>query len=306
MVDATSPDFWKLTLCPRCDYSLQGLPDSGVCPECGESYCQDFIILRGKPILLGDYPNGLRITSPIRISTGLLFIVLLAATARTANPWLMTVLVIATLTTTFRGVVWFSQPRRGEALIWMGRQGVAQQALLERGSLAARLQIAVKVCTHILFPAIVMFLLVAAFRLDRGLRSHDPFPESNVICGLVFALPTLAIAGLNYLGQRRRVTYRGQGIRPGLLRWTAYRAIEIQPLGDRQYQLKTTRFFATRMSEMIHIEFTASAAAIQELCTLISHMSEQRRVPVVKPLVSTMGAQAARNAGLAVRKIFIR
>ena len=55
-----------------------------------------------------------------------------------------------------------------------------------------------------------MFLLVAAFRLDRGLRSHDPFPESNVICGLVFALPTLAIAGLNYLGQRRRVTYRGR------------------------------------------------------------------------------------------------
>jgi hypothetical protein len=36
----------KLTFCPRCDYSLQGLPEVGTCPECGGSYNDDFIILR--------------------------------------------------------------------------------------------------------------------------------------------------------------------------------------------------------------------------------------------------------------------
>ena len=28
----------RLANCPRCDYSLLGLPDSGICPECGQPY----------------------------------------------------------------------------------------------------------------------------------------------------------------------------------------------------------------------------------------------------------------------------
>ncbi len=37
----------RLTNCPRCDYSLLGLPDSGVCPECGQPYGTHEIYLYG-------------------------------------------------------------------------------------------------------------------------------------------------------------------------------------------------------------------------------------------------------------------
>jgi hypothetical protein len=46
-------DPFRLTFCPGCDYSLEGLPDEGVCPECGRPYDQQFIVLPAKP-LLGD------------------------------------------------------------------------------------------------------------------------------------------------------------------------------------------------------------------------------------------------------------
>jgi hypothetical protein len=33
--------------CPECGYELTGLPDSGVCPECGEAYDQSMLVLHG-------------------------------------------------------------------------------------------------------------------------------------------------------------------------------------------------------------------------------------------------------------------
>jgi hypothetical protein len=37
----------RLTNCPRCDYSLLGLPNSGICPECGQPYATHEIYLYG-------------------------------------------------------------------------------------------------------------------------------------------------------------------------------------------------------------------------------------------------------------------
>lgn len=36
-------------LCGNCGYSLQGSPNAGVCPECGEAYFDDEIVIRGWP-----------------------------------------------------------------------------------------------------------------------------------------------------------------------------------------------------------------------------------------------------------------
>jgi hypothetical protein len=47
MNTSTHPDSLRLTTCPRCGYSLEGLPDDGVCPECGAPYDQSEVVLHG-------------------------------------------------------------------------------------------------------------------------------------------------------------------------------------------------------------------------------------------------------------------
>src|SRR4051812_18501251 len=51
MVSGTNPTggavFRFVDVCPGCGYSLEGLADEGVCPECGRSYDQRTLILYG-------------------------------------------------------------------------------------------------------------------------------------------------------------------------------------------------------------------------------------------------------------------
>jgi hypothetical protein len=45
---AAAPSVGRLVdQCPECGYSLEGLPDEGICPECGQRYDQTMIVLHG-------------------------------------------------------------------------------------------------------------------------------------------------------------------------------------------------------------------------------------------------------------------
>jgi hypothetical protein len=46
-VTATIPECLYATVCPNCGYPLEGLPETGICPECGREYAQTEVILYG-------------------------------------------------------------------------------------------------------------------------------------------------------------------------------------------------------------------------------------------------------------------
>src|SRR5688500_2560918 len=46
--ESTPPDdLLRLNACPACNYSLQGLNESGICPECGSAFDRAVVILHG-------------------------------------------------------------------------------------------------------------------------------------------------------------------------------------------------------------------------------------------------------------------
>ena len=67
MADVGVKDPLCLEVCPACGYSLQGLPDEGVCPECGQKYNQSVVVLHG----WGRGTHASIHTAPIWIAVGL-------------------------------------------------------------------------------------------------------------------------------------------------------------------------------------------------------------------------------------------
>jgi hypothetical protein len=81
----------RLTACPRCGHSLEGLPDEGICPECGRPYDQATVVVQG-------YARGEH------------------ARVENAPPWIAALLVVF-----FLGLTWFYLSTRNTIfLLWSG------------------------------------------------------------------------------------------------------------------------------------------------------------------------------------------
>jgi hypothetical protein len=83
----TPPDPLRLNACPACHYSLQGLGETGVCPECGEAFDRACVVLHG-------YARGTR------------------ANVGNARPWVAILLLLLPLiqlltNPNFSGMKWF-------------------------------------------------------------------------------------------------------------------------------------------------------------------------------------------------------
>jgi hypothetical protein len=288
-------DSLKLTFCPRCDYSLHGLPDTGVCPECGNAYNTDFLILRGKPVTLGDEPNGRRYFS---ISTlvgwaAMMPVLWMVILMRFPTP-LFILLVVSLACEIVQSLVpWFFSTRGRDAVVWLCSAGIGEQPLVDADSLAGK---------FLHYTAI--FQAVAVFPTAVFLICVLLSPENTAI-GIILLVVLLFFCYLLHLGRKPTPALRAKGVRPALLPWRSFGEIEIEELGGRSFQLWARKRESTRirLGDVIKIEFSASAIGGAQLVHLLRQWCGSSVVVSFKVLDRSPGPRVARSAGLWTARI---
>lgn len=187
----------RLAHCPQCDYSLEGLPDEGICPECGRHYDQSIIILPCRSAREAGASGAL---SVIAISAMVL--------AWLVIPWdrgeriyvgfcaLGALLQIAVLrierATSRRTFVW---------LLWIGSDGIAVQRDFDSGSIFA--------WTRRTLPALPLLAIAFLHRGSTGLIL--------LVCMVPFLLGMNLLA---HLRSRRKFVAGVQRATPDLVPWS--------------------------------------------------------------------------------------
>src|SRR5690349_951528 len=112
-----------MDVCASCDYSLEGLPDTGVCPECGATYNQSRITLVGAGAgSLASLWNGSRRMLTRACFAMLFFLGVFFYSNRSTRPLLPIVLYIAVYATIIVARS-FSQ-RRGFVQVFLWPEGI--------------------------------------------------------------------------------------------------------------------------------------------------------------------------------------
>jgi hypothetical protein len=289
-------DSLKLTFCPRCDYSLVGLPETGICPECGDKYNQDFIVLRGKPVTSGEEPNGQKTPSVTRFAFDAICLYLFFLWR--APPQLIAILAFADFVRVVQSVlIAASSVRKNEVVVWLSPVGIGEQAFVDPTSLAGKcVQYLDTVIESCLAPFGVLVICVwtvgSNFRLGLTIGS---------ILFAVLLLPSYLI----YLGRKPITSLRSIGIRPALIPWSAFGAIEIEDLGG-SFQLWARKIKSTRIRSrnVIKVEFHLAGPAAAQLFHLIRQWTSLEVPVTMKPRSSQ--ARWARGAGLRISRPFRR
>ena len=226
---ASDEDLLRLENCPQCEYSLTGLPDEGICPECGWAYDRGAVIVRCQG------PGGFRWPSWLLVVLG----ALAAGTASTALIMfpqsllrLTQMVVVFAILAGFCAVTLVERalsPRKGDWLLWITPAGIGVQSDFDPDSILAHVR---RLFAAFFLPVFVMTGFVPMVSQGQGRMWYV-----GVIMMIAY--------GLGFFWFMRKVQPRpgipASGARPALFAWNAVTDLRIDRNKSGRYRLLVTR-----------------------------------------------------------------
>jgi len=247
-------DLLRLAFCPQCDYSLRGLPEEGICPECSRKYDQTFIILRGK--LPGTNSPALIVC----IIVGMVLVPIILSILHPGairDPALLLIVAFGVLPLVVMLTLWSSGARPGEILVWLSPTGVGQQGSVDPGSPLNAIY------RWLMYRSTPVAMLPAIIPLR-----HDAVLFASMIgFVIVFWIGMILIA--KYAG-KPSMAVPSDGIRPGLFAWRTFNELRLIPLGKNRYRLRARYTSWVRRWDVINIVIEATDATAVQLRALIA------------------------------------
>lgn len=246
--------------CPECGYALSGLPDAGVCPECGHDYDQSMLVLHGSA--RGRFANfGNAATRNVMLQIAWVVVCLVSAGATVdwsrGDPIMMLILAYA------GGLAAIAVTRR----LLSNRAGLVQVYLRPDGFLQRDYDD--RTLLHTLYRVAPVVLAVAVFSLP-GDRLTGVGTAGLAVAGLIL-LGALVFHFVARSG-RSNLEVFAHWKRP----WRAVRECLLEPVGDSRFRLRLRSQRWDSPRDLADLEFPCTPQRARRLEALITRWIDKR------------------------------
>jgi hypothetical protein len=213
----------RLRNCPQCEYLLEGLPEEGICPECGFAYDRSVVIVRCQG------PGAYRLNSYALVSLaavlGGVFLFIILMKPQTLKYATQMVLMLGSFSAVL-GVVWLDRvtsPRAGDWLLWITALGIGVQTDLDPDSVLAKLR------RWLAIVWLPLYAMAGFLPIMLGPLWYVGLPIASVMgIGLLWL----------QLGIQVKPAVPAAGPRPALFSWSSVSRIELAEFKSGRYRIR--------------------------------------------------------------------
>jgi len=258
---SSAADPLRLRSCPQCEYALQGLPDEGVCPECGYRYDRSIIIVRCQGRDVSRLNTS--VLGAVTILGGSALVALVLLRPRSLEAFTQ-MLVMLGFFAVLCGIAWLDRvtsPRAGAWLLWVAPEGVGLQTEFDPDSMVARFRKTVTLAMMPLYSIAGFIPMIAHGGAYWWVFLAAAFAFGLLMFGLQYAvMPKPSVPASHP--------------RPALYDWGTVSRIELTKKKAGRYRIfATNRSWISKKLRLIDAMFDGPPELAEQLCQRITQFS---------------------------------